>query len=419
MKYIPIKNSFYIQNRKKLLSKIENNSLIILHSNYTYPKNADLTFKFEQNPDLFYLTGIDQEETILVLSKGAKDQSLKELLFIKESSKQIKVVEGDKLTKKEASKLSGIKEENIYFTRSFNKYLKLLMTLATNIYLATNEHTRNTSPIKDKNHQFALQLKDQYPLHTYKRLTPIITKLREVKDKKEIQQIKKAIDITNKAFKEIKKRVKPGIKEQEIEAIIMYEFIKNGATTSFNSIVASGIRTCTLHYDKNENICKKGDLLLIDFGAKYGNYTSDITRVIPISGKFTKRQKEVYNSVLNIQKSAIKLIKPGVKIKDYYEKVNKIAEKELLKLKLITKQDIKSQTKDSPAYKTYFLHSISHFLGLDVHDVGSYYQSFKKGMVLTVEPGIYIPEEKIGIRIEDDILIKDNGVEVLSKDIEK
>lgn len=416
MRYIPIVQELYITNRKNFANKLLPNSLAIINSNDIMPTNADGTMGFRQNSDLMYLSGIDQEESVLVIYPDAKDGKHKEILFLKETSELIAIWEGAKFSKKEATELSGVK--TVYWLQDFQTILKGLMAEAENVYLGTNEHTRNTNEVETRDARFIKWCKEHYPLHQYHRTAPIVNRLRSVKHPLEVAQMQKACDITEKGFRRLLKFVKPGVKENEIEAELIHEFIMNGSNGfAYGPIIASGINSCTLHYIENKEVCKDGDIILLDVAAEYGNYASDLTRVLPVNGKFNKRQKDVYNAVLRVQKQAIQMLKPGNVLKDINENVGSLIEKELVDLGLLTNDDIKKQDPNWPAYKKYFMHGTSHFLGLDVHDVGYFNEPIQAGMVFTSEPGIYIREEAIGVRIENNILVTDKGPVDLMKNI--
>ena len=416
MRYIPIAQELYITNRKNLADKLLPYSVAIFHSNDIMPTNADGSMGFRQNSDLLYLSGIDQEESVLVIQTGAKGTPHKEFLFLKETSELIAIWEGAKFTQKEATELSGIK--SVYWVQNFEVMLKTYLAEAENIYVSTNEHTRNSNEVETRNARFIKWCREHYPAHQYHRSAPIVNRLRSVKHALEIEQMQKACDITEKGFRRLLKFVKPGVTENQIEAELIHEFIFNGSNGfAYGPIIASGINSCTLHYIENKEVCKDGDIILLDVAAEYGNYASDLTRVLPVNGKFDKRQKDVYNAVLRVQRQAIQMLKPGAIVKEINENVGLIIEKELVDLGLLTVNDIKAQDPNWPAYKKYFMHGTSHFLGLDVHDVGYFNEPIQAGMVFTCEPGIYIREEKIGIRIENDILVSENGPVDLMKNI--
>lgn len=408
MRYDSINNQLYIQNRKNFISKLKSGSLAVFTSNDILPTNADGSMGFRQNSDLLYLSGIDQEDTLLILFPDAKDGKLKEILFIKETSELIAIWEGAKFTKQQAKEISGI--ETIYWTHEFEKILKTIIFQCEYIYLNQNEHTRRYIDTETQENRLRKWFIEKYPLHKFERSAPIMHSIRSVKNEIEVQLIKKACDITEKGFRRLLKFVKPGVHEFEIEAELIHEFLRNKSKGfAYGPIIASGKNSCVLHYVENNKVCNDGDIILLDVAAEYANYASDLTRVLPVNGKFTSRQKEVYISVLHVMKEAIKMLVPGNTFEKYNKAVGDLMTEELLKLKLITKEDVEKQNPTWPAYKKYFMHGTSHFLGLDVHDVGFFYEPMQEGNVFTCEPGIYIPEENIGIRIENNILVTKNG----------
>ncbi len=409
MRYQPINNKLFVENRKKYTSKLKDGGLAVFNSNDIMPTNADGVMMFRQNNDLFYLTGIDQEETYLLLFPESKNPLTKEILFVKETSEHIAIWEGHKLSKKQVTEISGIK--TVYWSSQFESILNSLLPQSERIYLNTNEHSRAGKIVETRDDRFIKWCKKKYPLHEYERSAPILQELRQIKSEVEIKLLQEACLITEKAFRRTLKFIKPGVKEYEIEAEILHEFIKNRSRgPAYGSIIASGENACILHYTDNNQECKKGDVILMDFGAEYANYAADMTRCIPVNGKFSKRQKQVYNAVLRIQQAAIKLLKVGNTLSAYNKEIAEIVTGELIGLKILNATDVKKQDKEKPLFKKYFMHGTSHFLGLDVHDVGDSYAKFKEGMVFTCEPGLYIKEEGLGIRLENDILItkKDN-----------
>jgi len=416
MRYNPINKDLFITNRQNLKKYLQPGSIAVFTSNDTMPTNADGVMGFRQNNDLFYLSGIDQEETILIIYPESKNNSLQEILFVRETNDHIKIWEGDKLTQAQAKEISGI--ETVYWTSQFESILNNLIFEVNNIYLNFNEHTRASKSFDSKEERLIKWFKKHYPLHSFMRAAPIMHKIRAIKSPLEIEQIKTAISITGKAFKRVLPLIKPGIMEYEIEAELTYDFIKNKSRGhAYAPIIASGSDACVLHYITNNKECKDGDLLLMDVGSEYGNYAADLTRCIPVNGRFSPRQKEVYQSVYNVLKNATELLTEGNTWKNYNDEVAKLMESELLSLKLLSKDEILHQDKANPAYKKYFMHGASHYLGLDVHDVGSKYEPFQVGMVLTCEPGIYIREEGLGIRLENNILISEKGPINLMKEI--
>lgn len=408
MKYFPIDKQLFIKNRTKFAKKMVPKSMAIFNSNDIYPISADSTLPFAQHRDIFYLSGVDQEESVLVVFPDCPKKEHREILFLKETNDHIAVWEGEKLTKERAFETSGIKK--VYWLKDFDKVLFELMTQAEAVYINTNEHYRASVETETREARFVKSLKDKYPGHTYLRSQPILQRLRSVKEPQEIALIKQACDITEKGFRRILKFVKPGVTEYEIEAEFIHEFIRNRADGfAYTPIIGSGYNACVLHYIENNQICKSGDVILMDVGASYARYSSDLTRCVPVSGKFTSRQKEVYNAVLRVKNAAAKMLKPGVIWADYHIEVGKIMTEELIGLKLITKEDIKNEDPDWPAYKKYFMHGTSHHMGLDTHDYGILTEPMTAGMVFTVEPGIYIPAENLGIRLEDDYVIQEKG----------
>ncbi|MFY0606175.1 MAG: aminopeptidase P family protein [Cyclobacteriaceae bacterium] len=416
MRYHPIDAELFVQNRKRLVSRLKPNSVVIIHSNDIMPTNADGTMAFKQNSDLFYLSGVDQEESILLLAPDFPDEKFRELLFVRETSEEIAIWEGHKLTKEEARSTSGI--ANIKWSPDFEKLLYTILAESEHIYLPTNEHIRNGSIVETANDRFIKHCQQRFPLYKYERLAPIIYDLRTIKSSIEIEQISHACQITNQGFRRILQAAKPGVWEYELEAEYMHEFLsKRSKGFAYTPIIAGGANACVLHYIDNNMQLKDGDLLLMDVGAEYANYNADMTRTIPVNGRFTQRQRDVYEAVNRVKKAVTELLRPGSAIPEYHKAVGELMTKELLDLKLIDKTDIKNQDPDWPAYRKYFMHGTSHHLGLDVHDVASIYKEFEVGMVFTVEPGIYIREEGIGIRLEDDIVITKDGHQNLMADI--
>lgn len=391
-------------------------SVAIVQSNDIMPTNADGSMGFMQNSNLFYLTGVDQEESIVMIAPDFPDEKLREVLFLRETNEEIAVWEGHKLTKEEGWNTSGIK--NIKWNTEFEKMFYTILAECDNIYLESNEHIRNASLVETKNARFIRECQAQYPLYNYERLFPILQDLRCVKSPIEIDLMQQACDITEKGFRRILEFVKPGVMEYEVEAEYLHEFVRNRSKGfAYEPIIGGGGSSCVLHYLENNRELKDGDILLMDVGAEYANYNADMTRTIPINGKFTKRQKDVYNAVLRVKNAATELLKPGNRVPEYHAEVGKLMEKELVDLGLISLDDIKNENPEWPAYKKYFMHGTSHHIGIDVHDVASIYKVFEEGMVFTVEPGIYIPEENIGIRIEDDIVVTKEGHVNLMKNI--
>ena len=409
MRYESISPSLFIENRKRFSEKMNPNTITVLVSNDVMPNNADDVMGFAQNNDLFYLSGIDQDETILVICPDAYKEENRTILFIKEVNEHTKLWDGDFLTKEEASAISGIK--NIKWVHEFEKTLQLFAFEADAFYLGHNEHIKRvTAEMTTRQDRMIQWCKEKYPLHQYYRAAKITRELRPIKSTEEVALIEKASEISVKGFERLLKAVKPNIKEFELEAELIYEVIKNGASRhAFRPIIASGKNACALHYNTNDAVCKENDMILVDFGVCYANYNSDTTRCVPVNGVFSPRQREVYSSVLHCLKEGSKLLKPGILHSDYEKQMAALIEQELIKLKLITADDIAHQNPDYPAYKKYFMHGTAHHLGLDVHDVGLYSRVLEKGMVFTCEPGIYIREEGIGCRLENDYLLTEDG----------
>jgi len=408
MKYLPLPNSLYIENRKRFVARMKPNSIAVFVSNDEMPRSADATYVWRQNPDLLYLTGIDQEQTILILYPDCPNPKQREVLFVRKTNEHIAIWEGHKYTKEEAFQASGI--ENIQWADGFEALFRVLMTYAERIYLNLNDHDRAVITVPYLEHRFAMEVKQKFPLHQFERSAPIMHQLRSIKSEVEVQAIRQACQITEKAFRRVLGFVKPGVWEYEIEAEITHEFLRNRATGhAYTPIIASGPSACVLHYIENNRQCQDGDVILMDFGSEYGNYMSDLTRCVPVSGKFSVRQAAVYQAVLNVMKYAKSMLKPGTLFDDYNREVGLVMEEELIKLGLLNRDEVKKQSPDSPLYKKYFMHGTSHYLGLDVHDVGYRYGTMAAGMVFTCEPGIYIPEEGLGIRIENDIFLTADG----------
>jgi len=408
MKYQQIDHQLFIRNRVRFCKNLTTSSLAIFNSNDVMPTNADGTMEFRQNNDLFHLSGVDQEESILILFPDSFHAKHKEILFLKETNTHIAVWEGAKLDKKSAFDTSGIR--TVYWLDQFESVLKTLMSEVAHVYLNSNEHLRAATEVETRDDRFGKWIRKNYPIHQYERSAPIMHKIRAIKDAVEVELIQKACTLTENAFRRILKTIKPGVMEYEIEADILHEFVKNRSRGfAYTPIIASGESACVLHYIENNKACKNGDVILMDFGAEYANYASDMTRCVPVNGKFTERQKEVYNAVLRVMKAATKMLVPGTYLHEYHIEVGNLMEKELLCLGLISQEEVDHQEAGKPAYKKYFMHGTSHYLGLDVHDVGFWTTPIEAGMVFTCEPGIYIPEENLGIRLENDILVTEDG----------
>lgn len=416
MKYLPIGKELFIQNRKNLANRLKPKSVALFNSSDIMPTSADGTMPFIQDANLFYLSGIDQEESILLMAPDFPDERFHEILFLKETNEEIAIWEGHKYTVSEAQETSGVK--TIMWLDKFESTLATIMAESDEIYLDTNEHIRNSSKVETQSDRFVKWCKEHFPLHGYNRIAPHLYDLRCIKSQFEIDQIQQACDITESGFRRILDKTHPGVWEYELEAEYSHEFLrKRSRGFAYDPIIASGSNACVLHYVENNQQCKDGDLLLMDVGAEYANYNADMTRTIPVNGKFSKRQRAVYDAVVRVKNAATALLTPGNMIPDYHKAVGEVMEKELVDLGLISTADIKNQKAEWPAYKKYFMHGTSHHLGLNVHDVASIYKKFEPGMVFTVEPGIYIREEGIGIRLEDNIVITENGHINLMKNI--
>ena len=407
MRHLPIKPKLFKDNRRRLAELLEPQSLAVVNANDVLPTNADGTFIIHPNADLFYLTGIEQEESILVLFPDAPDPKHREVLFLREPSEHLRIWEGFKHSKEEARKISGI--DSIHWISEFPVLFKILMFEAKRAYLNNNEHNRAPDEVETRERRFIDQAKRDFPLHEFGRLAPLLHELRFVKDSLEIEMIKEAVEVTNRGFRKVLRMIKPGVKEFEIEGEYSREFIRRRCKFAYSPIIASGANACTLHYLQNDQECKKGEMLLMDVGACYGNYNADLTRTVPVSGKFTRRQKQVYMAVLRVLRQCIENATVGKAHKDWQNDSHEMMTEEMLRLKLITKEEVKKQDPEKPACRKYFMHGLGHPMGLDVHDVNSGQHFFKENAVYTVEPGIYIPEEKLGVRLEDDIVITGNG----------
>lgn len=407
-RYEPIGKDLFIKNRAKLASKLKSNSIVLVFSNDIMPTNADGTMPFKQNSNLLYLSGIDQDASILLMAPDFPNAEMREMLFLTETNPHIAVWEGHKYTKEEATIESGV--QNIQWLDKFELLLKTVLAETEHIYLYSNEHIRNATEVETRSDRMNKWVKETYPDYEFERLAPIIYDLRTQKEEREIEVMQKACKITEKGFRRVLDFVQPGVWEFEVEAEFQHEFVRNRSKGfAYTPIIAGGGNACVLHYVDNCDQLKDGDLLLMDVGAEYANYMSDMTRTIPVNGRFTKRQKEVYNAVLHVKNEATKILTPGNKIPEYHKQVGELMTEQLVNLGLLSMEEVKNQNEDWPAYKKYFMHGTSHHIGLDVHDVASIYTEFKPGMVFTIEPGIYIPEEGIGIRLEDDLMIQEKG----------
>lgn len=416
MKYLPLDSNIFVNNRKRFVRQMVSNSIAVFVSNDEWPGNGDALHPFKQNSDLFWLSGIIQEDSMVILFPDNPDPKFREVLVLVRPNELKEKWDGKRLRADEARKISGI--QTIVWLDSLDALLQGWIHLADTIYLDSNENDRKASNIQTREYRFIAEMKARYPLHQFMRAAKIMKDLRAIKTKEEIAVVQKAIDITDLTFRRIMKFVRPGVHEYEVEAEIWHSFLSNRATgPAYGSIIASGDNARTLHYVSNNAVCKDGDLLLMDFGAEYGGYCADLTRTIPVNGKFTKRQKEVYNACLHLHNYAKSILKPGINILDYTDKVGEEATKQFIKIGLITKADVKNEDKENRAYRKYLYHGISHHLGIDVHDLGTRTAPIQAGMLFTIEPGIYIEEEKMGIRIENNFWITKNGNNDLMKNI--
>ncbi|MBU0763231.1 MAG: aminopeptidase P N-terminal domain-containing protein [Bacteroidetes bacterium] len=413
MGYKKINNRLFIRNRAKLVKLLKPRSLAVIHSNDKFPRNGDQFFPFRQNSDMFYLTGLDRSKCILCLCPDFPDKKLREVVFTVRPDEKKEIWSGC-FSKEDVTATSGIK--TVKWLDNFETILRELLLFSDNLFLNDNEYPRFATEIAGRDRRFALKLKEEYPLHHFERLAPLLTQLRMIKEPEEIRLLKRASDITGKAFDRVVRAVRPGMKEYEAAAEIMYVFLKNGASGhAYAPIVASGENTCILHYTGNDTTCKDGDLLLLDFGAEFMNYAADCSRTIPVNGRFTKRQRECYDAVLRVFRQAINMLVPGITVSRLNNKVDKLMENEMIKLGLFTTEDVKNQDPEKPMCRKYYMHGTSHFIGLDVHDPGTKYEKLRKGMVVTCEPGIYIKDEGIGIRIENSILVDKKPVDLMHK----
>lgn len=408
MKYLPIDCRLFIQNRKKFMAQMKPKSVAVFNSNDIYPVSADSTLPFAQHRDIFYLSGVDQEESILVLFPDAPYEHQREMLFLKETNEHIAIWEGEKLTKEKAFEATGIK--TVYWLQDFEKILFEMMTHSDTIYINTNEHYRATVETETREARFVKWWKEKYPAHAVAKSNPILQRLRSVKETTELDLIQNACNITEKGFRRLLSFVKPDVTEYEIEAELIHEFTRNRSRGfAYTPIIASGNNANVLHYIENNQPCKAGDLILMDVAAEYANYSSDMSRTIPVSGRYTERQKAVYNAVLRVKNEATSMLTPGTLWKQYHIEVGKLMTSELLGLGLLDKADVQNENPEWPAYKKYFMHGTSHHMGLDTHDYGILTEPMQANMVFTVEPGIYIPAEGFGIRLEDNVVVQQSG----------
>jgi Xaa-Pro aminopeptidase len=416
MKYLPLNAGIFIQNRKRFVERMDKNGIAVFNSNDELPSNGDAIYRFKQNADLVWLTGIEQEDTMLVLFPDNPDPKYREVLVLVRPNELKEKWDGHRLRVKEATEISGI--TTIVWLDVLDGLLQPWIHLATTIYLNTNENDRKANLVPVRDYRYAEMMRARYPLHQYKRSAVILKELRAVKTILEVEVIQKAIDITDVAFRRLLRFIKPGVMEYEIEAEIVHSFLSQRATgEAYGSIIASGDRARTLHYVENNQECKDGEMILMDFGAGYGNYCADLTRTVPVNGKFSKRQKEVYNACLQLHQYCAGILKPGISIMDYTDKAGDEATAIFQKIGLLNKADVKNEDPDNKAYRKYLYHGISHHLGIDVHDLGTRTEPVKAGMMFTIEPGIYIEEEQMGVRIENNFWITKSGNKDLMKNI--
>jgi len=404
VRYEPISPDLFVTNRANLRGLLKPNSIVIVHANDIYPTNADGTMAFKQNSDLFYLTGVDQEETVLVLMPDAVDPKEREILFVKETSELIAIWDGEKLSKEQARAATGI--ERIEWAHNFDSFLHRMVPQADHIYMPTNEHLRASVVVETRNARFIKDCQSRYPLHRYERLAPLMHRLRITKDKEEIRIMQHACDITDAGFRRVLGFITPGVGEWEIEAELLHEFVRRGSRGfAYSPIIGTGKNACVLHYLENDKVCRDGEMVLMDVAAEYAGWASDLTRTVPVNGRFTKRQRDVYDSVLRVLRGANQILRPGNTPMDYQKQVIELMERELVNLGLFTAKEAREQGPDKPLVKKYFMHGTSHHLGLDVHDVCPPHEPYAEGMVFTIEPGIYIREEGLGVRLENDVVI--------------
>lgn len=416
MRYVQLPASFFAANRKKLAAQLPEKSVAILNANDIMPTNADGTMGFWQNSDLYYLCGVDQEETILLLCPSAREEEDREILFLRETSELISIWEGDKLTKEQARAVTGI--QKVHWLGEFDRVLSNVLFESDTVYLNLNEHRRAATDVESRDRRFIARLQHEFPLHRFARLAPLLHQMRMIKSGEEMGAIRTATDITAAGFERLLKFIKPGVQEFEVEAELAHEYLRRRSRGfAYTPIIASGKNACVLHYIENNAECKDGELLLMDVAAEYANYFSDMTRTVPVNGRFTPRQRDVYNAVLRVLRRCSEMLRPGVIHKEYQDEVNKIVESELIGLGLLNKDEVEKQDPDAPLYKKYFMHGVSHHIGLDVHDVADPNLPLAEGMILTVEPGIYIREEGFAVRLENLIYIGKSGNEDLMANV--
>ena len=415
MKNLPLNPELFNKNRERFVSRMQKNAIAIFVSNDEVPSNGDAIYRYKTNTDLYWLSGITQEDSMVILYPDNPDPKYREILVLVRPNELKEKWDGKRLRAKEAREMSGIK--TILWLDSLDGLLQPWIHLADTIYLDTNENDRKASLVRTRDYRFVDEMKNRYPLHHYERAAKIMKEMRGIKTALEIEVLQKAIDITDSTFRRLLKFIKPGVMEYEIEAEIIHSFLSQRASEAYGSIIASGDRARILHYVSNNQECKDGELILMDFGAEYGGYNADLTRTIPVNGKFTRRQKTVYNACLHLHDYAKSILKPGISVVDYTDKVGEEATQQFLKIGLLKKSDVKNEDPENRAYRKYLYHGISHHLGLDVHDLGTRTEPIKAGMVFTIEPGIYIEEEQMGVRIENNVWITKNGNKDLMQNI--
>jgi Xaa-Pro aminopeptidase len=415
MRYDPISPELFVQNRANLRALLKPKSMVVIHASDIYPTSADGTMPFKQNSDIFYLTGVDQEETVLVLMPDAIDPKEREILFVKETSEHMAVWEGEKLTKEQARAVSGI--ERVEWSDTFASFLHRMLPQMDHIYLSTNEHLRASTVVETRNARFIKECQARYPLHRYERLAPLLHRLRITKHEEELRIIQHACDITEAGFRRVLGFIKPGVGEWEIEAEYLHEFVRRRSRGfAYTPIIGTGKNACVLHYIENDKLCQDGDMVLMDVAAEYAGWASDLTRTVPVNGKFTKRQRDVYNAVLNVFNGANDILRPGNTPMEFQKQVIELMERELVNLGLFTAKEARDQGPEKLLVKKYFMHGTSHHMGLDVHDVHPPHEPFAEGMVFTIEPGIYIREEAMGVRLENDVVVgKDKNFDLMAK----
>ena len=415
MRHKRIDPKLFVENRRRLAGLLPPSALAVVNANDVLPANADATLMMQPNSDLFYLTGVEQEESVLLLAPDAADEKLREVLFLRQPNEHLKTWEGHKLSKEEATEVSGVK--TVKWLTEWRGVFHGLMCEAEHVFLNSNEHKRAVVEVQTRDARFVADCQARYPLHQYHRLARLMHRLRAAKTEAELELLRQAVAITAKGFRRVLRFVRPGVTEYEVEAELAHEFTRRRAKFAYNPIIASGANACVLHYLANDQPCRKGELLLLDVAASYANYNADLTRTVPVGGRFTRRQKQVYNAVLRVLRASIRGATVGKLHRDWQREAQAMMNEELLALGLLKRSDVKKQTADEPACRKYFMHGLGHLLGLDVHDVGFTTEPFAPGWVLTVEPGIYIPDEGLGVRLENNIVVTESGPVDLTADI--